>query len=270
MNSLIKYTLLIISVIFLLSCEERIDFKVDSSFERIVVEGRITNELKRHKVIVTKTSDYFKNQPAPKVTGATLVISDGTNDHILTEDAQEQGVYQTEEIAGIPGETYILTINTQQGETYTAESLMPEVIVLDSIYCAYEEDYEIYLAGLYYQDPEESNYYMFNVFRNDTLLTDSISNYMTIEDELFNGFYLYGIQIMFEDTLRTRDELTIEMASITKGYREFISAFKKETEGGDPIFSGPPANIKGNISNGGIGYFAAYSVSRASVFYTEE
>jgi hypothetical protein len=31
------------------------------------------------------------------------------------------------------------------------------------------------------------------------------------------------------------------------------------------LFTGPAANIKGNINSGAIGFFAAYSVSRATI-----
>jgi hypothetical protein len=33
--------------------------------------------------------------------------------------------------------------------------------------------------------------------------------------------------------------------------------------GSNPLFSGPPANIKGNINNGGVGFFTAHSVTRS-------
>jgi hypothetical protein len=35
--------------------------------------------------------------------------------------------------------------------------------------------------------------------------------------------------------------------------------------GSNPLFSGPPANVKGNISNGAIGFFAAYTTSRSRI-----
>lgn len=263
-----KYIILLISLIVLLSsCEERIDFEVDTSFERIVVEGAITNKLKRHQIMISKTSDYFENTPAPKVENASVIIRTETREHVLSE--VEPGIYETEEIIGEPGVTYNLEIDTE-GEIYNASATMPEITDLDSIYTNYEEDYEVYLTGLYFQDPDNQNYYMINMYRNDTLLTDSINNFLIMDDVLYNGIYLYGYEIYTEDTIQQFDEITIELASIEKSHYDFIQSFQAETEGKDPMFSGPPANIKGNISNGGIGYFAAYSSSRASQIYIRE
>ena len=53
------------------------------------------------------------------------------------------------------------------------------------------------------------------------------------------------------------------MNSIGSGYANFIWEAQAEVQGSNPLFSGPPANVKGNIDNGAIGFFAAYSVSRA-------
>ena len=60
------------------------------------------------------------------------------------------------------------------------------------------------------------------------------------------------------------DTVTVELNNMGKEYFGFLQEAQAELRGSNPLFSGPPANVKGNISNGAIGFFAAYSVSRAS------
>jgi hypothetical protein len=56
----------------------------------------------------------------------------------------------------------------------------------------------------------------------------------------------------------------VQMSSITKEYYNFIQEVQQAGIQ-IPFFSGPPANVEGNISNGGVGFFAAYSNSFAKV-----
>jgi FAD/FMN-containing dehydrogenase len=54
----------------------------------------------------------------------------------------------------------------------------------------------------------------------------------------------------------------IELSAITKEYYDFINQVK-QAGFSIPFFSGPPANVVGNISSNGVGFFAAYSSSFA-------
>ncbi len=52
------------------------------------------------------------------------------------------------------------------------------------------------------------------------------------------------------------------MYSISKAYYEFLSALMVETIWRGSPWDGPPANIPGNVSNGGNGFFRASDVKR--------
>ena len=69
---------------------------------------------------------------------------------------------------------------------------------------------------------------------------------------------------MEDNVAEPGDSITLEMAGITEEYANFIWDVQDETGFNTPLFSGPPANIRGNISNGAIGFFYAYSSVRAS------
>lgn len=64
------------------------------------------------------------------------------------------------------------------------------------------------------------------------------------------------------ETLYPGDNIMVELSAITQDYFNFISQVK-EAGISIPFFTGPPANITGNVSNQGVGFFAAYSSSYA-------
>ena len=61
-----------------------------------------------------------------------------------------------------------------------------------------------------------------------------------------------------------KDTILVETRSLSRNYYNFLVTFMLETVWNQGGGAGPPANIKGNISNGALGYFSAHSVSRNS------
>jgi hypothetical protein len=60
------------------------------------------------------------------------------------------------------------------------------------------------------------------------------------------------------------------MSSIDEVFYKYVIALQGETRTSIPLFSGPPANLPGNISNGALGYFTAFSNSYGSIIFTGE
>ncbi|HPM92458.1 MAG TPA: hypothetical protein PKZ74_06565, partial [Bacteroidales bacterium] len=52
--------------------------------------------------------------------------------------------------------------------------------------------------------------------------------------------------------------------NITEEFYDFVMTLQSETGFQTPLFSGPPANVKSNLSNGAVGFFTAYSVAYSS------
>ena len=101
---------------------------------------------------------------------------------------------------------------------------------------------------------------MFNVLRNDTLVTDSISETFVTDDRLVDDIYINGVYVNFlpGDQLHSGDTVTLITSSITEDYYNFIIELQTEIGYKDPLFSGPPANVSTNLSNGAVGYFSAF------------
>jgi hypothetical protein len=273
--SKVLFFILLLSVI-ITSCTERIDIELDDSYTRLVVDGAITTETRAHTIMLSKTSSYFYNKPSPKVTGATVSITDGEFRFDLKEEIP--GVYQTAPtVHGEVGKTYTLNIKLagQIGgySDYIAQSKIYPVTPLDSIGLHFNPQWSeggIWEVKCYVQEPPTVDFYRFLVFKNEKMISDTLNEWFVTDDKFINGNYTNGATIAYiqqaspEEGLAAGDKVTIEVNSIGKEYADFLLAAQSELFGSNPLFSGPPANVKGNINNGAVGFFAAYSVTRSS------
>ena len=269
------FIILLISVLAV-SCTEKIDIPLDSSFIRLVVDGSISTDTMAQTVVLSSSTSYYYNQPAPMVTGATVSITDGERIYDLSET--EPGIYKTEpSVHGIDGHTYTLNIKLESPiggfSDYTATSKLYAVPKLDSIGLLFHPEWSkngIWEVKCYVLEPPTVDFYRFLISRNNHLLTDSLSEWFVTDDKLLNGNYTNGIGIGYLDQgspdqgLKEGDTITVTVNNIGKGYFDFVSEAQAELMGSNPLFSGPPSNVKGNISNGAVGYFAAYSATRSS------
>jgi hypothetical protein len=272
------------SLVSLVGCTEIIDMDLDSASQQLVVDGAVTNELAFHYVRLSRSIGYLDNEPTPEVSGATLNISDGESTMWMTESDEVPGLYYSEnKFLGVPGRTYVLKIEDvdvdEDGvdEEYEASSVMPEIGRADSIVLRYSADWEIWKILLYAQDPPASeDYYMFRVYKNGNLISGNISEYSIVSDKYFDGNYANGIWVQSLDAgsesrpLVEGDVVSLQMAGINREFYEFIDAVQRENRGQYPLFSGPPANVPGNISNGALGFFTAYAVTYKSKLIGKE
>jgi hypothetical protein len=264
------------------SCTERIDIDLGTTYTRFVVDGVITSDTMAHYVKLSKSIDYYSETAVPGVSDATVTIDDGFETILLQESDSVPGLYLTpDDYFGVPGRTYKLNIELQEGingeTSYSASSLLNPVAPVDSIDVVYKEEWEAWELQLYATDPTSVNFYMFDVYKNDTLLTDTINEVGISDDKYFNGNFTYGAPVYYfvkgnpDEVVHPGDTIILRMAGITEEYYNFVVDVMNETfEFRNPLFSGPPANISTNISNGGMGFFTAYAVSYAKMVYEDE
>ncbi len=278
-----KYISIIMSLpfLFFISCTERIDLKLDTTFARLVVDGAITTDTTAHKVVLSKTADYFSNEAAPMISGAIVVITDGTNQFPLTESIIYPGVYLTDSsVYGVPGRTYSLLIrnvdvnNDEVEDFYTASSELKASGPLDSIMIFKEETgREIFwFINLFAWEPPTVDYYSFKAWKNGVLVKDTVDEFFLSDDILFNGNYLYGLSVqMFfgnnGEKVFVGDSIVLELNSITKEYYKYITELQSEVGYKNPLFGSPSANISTNVSGGAMGFFTAYSIQRVGALY---
>jgi len=267
-------SVLVLSVVFF-SCTERIEIELDDSYTMLVVDGAITTDTMAHTVKLSTSTSYYYNQPAPRVIGAQVSITDGTQTFILKEDSA--GVYRTDPtVFGVGGQTYTLNIKLADpigGYTdYTAASTLYPISPLDSVNLLFHpdwSDYGIWEVKCYVQEPPTIDFYRFLILKNQVMLSDTLNEWFITDDKFFNGSYTNGATVAYlqqsstQEGLIEGDTITVEVNSIGKEYFNFLLEAQAELRGSNPLFSGPPANVKGNINNGAIGFFSAYSATRS-------
>ena len=278
------------------SCTESIELDTDDADPVIVIYSTLTDELTYQQVQLSSSTGYFDGNKNAKVSGATITITSDKGDlYNLEEVHNTPGTYKTTtQMAGIPGENYHLKVmvdfnNDGINETYEADAKMELPVKLDSIDISYEKiaKYHYYSFNIYAKEPAGTNYYMCKYIVNDSVY-DRISKYVIFDDLSYDNQYINGSSIgyFFDDTERDEykdaddyntmtfiadgDVVKLQLSNIGKGFYNFLLQCQEEKDGESPFFGGPLSNISTNIKGGGIGYFAAYSISQKQAIAKKE
>lgn len=291
-----QISIIIVSFLSFTSCTETIKLDTDKADPVIVIYGVITDEMAYQEIHLSASSGYFEGIKNPKISNATVTISsDNGENYQLQEVTDEPGAYRTTiQIAGKPGKTYYLKVITDFNkdgipDTYEAEAKMETKVELDSMDISYEEiaNYHYYSFNIYAQEPVGDNYYMCRYTINDSVY-NQISKYIIFDDLSVDNQYIRGTSIGYFNDESERDKyvddsnyddivfvangdaVKLELSNINKGYYNFLKQCQDEKDGENPFFGGPLSNITTNIKGGGIGYFAARSISKATSIAKKE
>jgi hypothetical protein len=255
------------------ACTEIIEIELDDTLTRLVIDGGVTSEKGHHLVRLSRSVSYFYNQEPPPVEGASLSITDGTQSFRMIEMDKTPGVYVTrEKIAAVPGKTYLISVELREpvnnASSYKATAHMPSTLFrLDSIQMEYNPTFDFWLVKVYAFDPPSRDFYRFDTFLNGINGNDTTSRTIATPDRFFNGKNTNGFAIAFfeGDILNAGDTITTIMSALHEDYYNFYSELTEEAGSKNPLFSGPPANIRSNLREGGLGYFSARIVKKTSL-----
>lgn len=264
----VSKALLLMGVLALTSCTERIETELaEYTTPKLVVEGWITDQPQPQRVRLTMSAGYMSGQAAPTVSDAQVTISDGQQTFPLTEQPLGSGNYYTAaDVAGSPGNLYTLTV-VSGGKTYTSSDLMRPVAPIEDLAFEYDDDIEYedgelprYKVLVWTQDlAGPGDHYRWTSFVNDVPEIDSLKNIWFVEDLLFEGADVNGVQV---GTVRATpgDNVRVQQWSISAGAFDVMKGIMEQTEWRGGLFDPPPANVPSNISNGALGFFGAASV----------
>ena len=270
-NSNITKLFFLFSLIMLLaSCEEVIEVDLNEADPRLVVEGRVVNGAGPHLVQLTQSGSYFGEVEFPPVKGATVTISDDEgNTDLLIE--QENGMYYTQTIVGMPGRKYTLDIEVD-GAEYTASSTMPLAIEIDTTLFYYEDGSTSFFvdSGFYVMgsliDAKELNYYRMHIFIGSEM--EEIKTWYNVPYEDFEFGAELGVskEIWMNpyEALEWEDTATVVVTSVNKDSYNYFVALSEANASGES-FGSIPQNPPSNISNDALGFFDAVTEDEFTV-----
>ena len=263
-------------------CTEKIEIELDDNYIRLVVEGNITNDTMKHVFSLSKTTSYYYNQAPPTVTAAIVTITDNSGNSIQLSEESDGQYCTPENFFGLVGQTYKMKIELEEAISddthFESTSNIVEVASIDSIKMTFEPNFGregFWVMSLYFTDPAETeDYYMFRIYQNGVLLSDSINKVGLSDDKFFNGNNTNGIGVAYfnneDQQFEVGDTVKLQMAGLNKQQFTYFIDLSKATAPQNPLFGGPPANAHGNINHGAFGYFGAYSTTYSSIILTEE
>lgn len=288
-----KYTfiyLAIATVFTLASCEKVIDVEVGNGETQLVVDAFLSNKKEAQKITLTTTGSFFSSGELAPATGATVKVSDGTNEYSFI-DSNNNGEYVwtlSQDSLIELGKTYTLTIN-YNGFVYTSISKALPVPKIDSInYEYFPPQFNgngTYLAELVARDlPGQPDYYWIKAYKNGVLrsgldgLNISVDGSFSEESQNDGKLFIAPISTFAssstEDSLGLGDTWKYEIWSISRSNLKFWQEIaNQEIDGGiGALFSTPLANVRTNIESNSnepkdkaVGWFNVSIVSSAEV-----
>lgn len=290
-----KWMLYMILAFAMFSCREEIIIDLEEGSPLIGVEGSITDEYKRHEVILSYTADFYNAEEIRMITGAKVVVTDGVDTIPYWEQSDQPGHYLTDSVAGKKKTLYTLLVDVpEEGGGYkrlSAESYMQDnVEEIDSIVLKRTSMFPnvplwdtIFMLYPYFQSlPDPSIVYMIKVTQDTVPQNDTLLQANSIPMAGYAGYYVNGPE-MLENTseipvaMMTKSELhdgmyiRLDLLSIPSDYMMFVFSVKMAM-GSNPMM-GPPTNVLTNIqpSREAVGWFYAASVvSKELIYHTEE
>ena len=285
--------LLLLLLMTLFSCKEDIIVDLEEGNPLIGIEASFTDVQKHHEAILSYTADFYNSSDIEMISGARVCVTDGVDTIPYLENLDNPGHYFTDSVAGKKKTLYRLIVDIPDDtepdgwQHLYAESYMQDnVEVIDSLvvkpyYKPFTTDTLLIEVVPYFQSLQDSSIiYMLDIWRNDTLRTDTLSQKTIIPMGGYAGYYVNGPEMLEKnyeipvasynkDKLTVGDHFRVDFYSIPSDYMlYYISVIT--SMGSNPMM-GPPSNVDTNIQpkGKGVGWFYAASVVSAETDYHE-
>lgn len=289
--------LICLPLISFLACTESITIDPPEGRMRPVVEGSFTNELKRHEVILSYSSELYSHEKK-MISNADVFVISGNDTVWYYEQPDRPGHYLTDSIAGKKQRKYRLKVYIGENELYNrpismyADSKIPNNITqIDSLRLLplrnkdgipFVNDSAAVCVCPYFQALADSNI-VFNVelylngkrFRNrpsklfDLFPMQGYAGYYFNGPEMLQNNIEIPVGIMNKSYLHEGDVVKLKLISITKDYLYFLVS-QKLAVGVNPIMGAYSMNLTNIFSDcNAIGWFSTTSSVEAECVYHE-
>jgi len=273
-------------LLLLIGCEKKVDFKLDQSSPKLVVDASIENG-QPPIVILSKSLNYF-SKISPQllaesfVHNAVIEISNGAKAHKLKEYEIPLGIgyniyYYSIDSTNLSS-SFIGELNTNykleivsEGKTYNASTTIPNITKrIDSLrYKPTPNDTSTkkVIVMVTITDPAGyGDYIRYWTKRNreiflpgfTSVYDDLIIDGTTYETEVEPGIDRNGSFNEDKRAFKKGDTVTLKLSNISKTTYDFWRTMEYTYASvGNPF--GSPVKVLSNISNNALGYFAGYA-----------
>ena len=279
------------------ACTEDIIIDAEKGNTMIGVEAYFSDELKQHETILSYTADFYNRDDIRMVTGATIYVTDGVDTIVYHEDRENKGHYLTDPVAGKRNTLYRLCIDATDSEGELvhlfSESMLSDNVdhidslvikpyngANDSVVTVFFGDTIEWVYPYFQSLPDPDITYMPLIYKNDTLLTDSLMQQMMIPVGGYAGYYINGPEMQAQNKeipiyyfkksdLRVGDRIRAGLQSIPADYIYFYYTIAM-SNGSNPMM-GAPANVTTNIqpTDKAVGWFLTASVTSAETVFLD-
>ncbi|HEY8934726.1 MAG TPA: DUF4249 family protein [Cyclobacteriaceae bacterium] len=250
-----------------IACEESANIHLSTEETNlIVVDGIITSENTNHLIKLTHTYQNINGTPEP-VAGASIEITDDSNNYSLTESPAGSGEYYTPTMRAVTGKSYTITIQFEN-KTYTAQDSPVPVETLPAIqYYKIDNQYSLSLSNF----GQDANFVNHSIsWKNTPACTSGDCESKVVYYDLKTIDINEIFKPKKEDLLFPAGSTIIRTKySVSAAYRSYLRSMLSETEWHGGIFDVQRANVSTNLSEGAVGFFATSTITSDTTMVTE-
>jgi hypothetical protein len=258
---LIFFSLIILST----SCENVIEIDLDYMKPKLVIEGVISDFDNQCIIKLSKTTDYFNRKTNPTVSDAVISLTDNEGTVVKFNEI-EPGNYLGESVQAKSHIDYTLSI-LSEGDKYVAKATIPQKVNIDSLTCIYNPEsifYDVgYVVSCHFSDPEDvRNFYRLKTYNiNDKSKAKNSKD--LYNDDFYNG---NNVELPWSyEVYQQSDTVVVELYTLDVQTYDYYKTLFQISGGAEMMSLTTPANPNTNLSNGALGYFGAYTISRDTI-----
>jgi hypothetical protein len=296
-----KLHIVLIAVLGLLtaSCTEDIVMELPEGKKVPVVEGSITDEYKRHEIILSYSSELYTEE-REMIPGAEVFVTCKDDTIWYYEQENRRGHYLTDSVAGKKNQWYSLSIKVEENDIHSwhlgmsvdtkmsnnpsrgidSVGLLPlrneeglpfvdekAAVCVCPYFQTLSNDDIVYLVELYLNGRRFKNRpsKLFNLYP-----MQGYAGYYFNGPEMLENNTEVPVGVMNKAYLHEGDVIGVKLYSISKDYMYFLVG-QKLAIGVNPVMGAFPAMFSNLFSNcGAIGWFNATSVIEGEGIYHED
>ena len=265
-----RYIFITAACLLIGGCDEHVDWDLQyQEADLIVVEGKISNELKKHEVRLTRPLYEMNGTPEP-VSGALVEIFDGRVVYSFSEASDHPGVYLSDSLfAAVLNQNYQLRI-AHENKRISAVTIMREVGSFQDM-VAYPVQSDPPLLEAYISDSQEPSIVRLELDWSHLPAYEDLPDSAThavIYHYTLNGVDVNEIFKPSQEHVRFPPGTNVfrEKESVNPWYGEFLRGILSETDWRGGMFDVLPGNARTNMEGEAIGFFTAADVLRDTIY----